>query len=97
MIVSVVFAEDAANKESKADTSCYVCNSNTDATCDDVYEKNDDHKKTCEGGETFCRKTIQTGNFKKFFLFVNYILWILRLNVVTVTRCTDRGMIVTYA
>ena len=43
--------------------SCYVCNSAEDPSCDDPYSSHSQHKQECTNGETFCRKTIQNGNY----------------------------------
>lgn len=57
MIVSVYGEEEA---ESVKVTQCYVCNSNEDSSCNDVYQPQQNHIQDCTNGETFCRKMIQT-------------------------------------
>jgi len=60
LMMVVVYAE-TDNQEVASTASCYVCNSIDDSSCDDVYTPKDSHKKNCENGETFCRKTVQSG------------------------------------
>jgi hypothetical protein len=64
----VVYAE-GDNQEVASSASCYVCNSIDDSSCDDVYTPKDSHKKNCENGETFCRKTVQSGKWGSFCFF----------------------------
>lgn len=53
LMVASAYAEEGV-------TSCFVCNSNDDASCDDPYSSKSEHIKQCTNGETFCRKTTQS-------------------------------------
>ena len=71
-LLSVTFAV-VMSQESVATTpfQCYSCNSVDDSSCagdkNEKYTPSEGHKKTCENGESFCRKIIQNGNFIFYF------------------------------
>ncbi len=51
----------AVSHVAKADINCYVCNSVTEPGCADPFSNKEEYSKPCTNGETFCRKTVQTG------------------------------------
>lgn len=60
LIVLSLMVLSAYADEDESTISCYVCNSNTDASCDDDYTPKDSHKEECTNSETHCRKTLQS-------------------------------------
>jgi hypothetical protein len=49
-------------EDAPAAASCYVCNSITEAGCNDPFSGKSDYVQECTKGETFCRKVVQTVN-----------------------------------
>lgn len=66
-LVAAVCCEDAAPVASSR--QCYVCNSLEDRSCagdsSERYSGVDSHKQSCTNGETFCRKVVQIGKWKR--------------------------------
>jgi hypothetical protein len=73
LLVNVLALSHFATADSAA--SCYVCNSATDAGCADPFGNKAEYEKACENGETFCRKTVQSGKLSS--IYVGFFCWLI--------------------
>ena len=62
VLIALSSQQDKPSAASGSVAKCYICNENSDERCKDPFKKDSDLIKSCENGETFCRKIAQTGN-----------------------------------